>query len=109
MGLYMVSGNSIGHEHPHGIQYQHAPRTSAWPPVAVQITDMNTTLCQRHHHSPLRQAAQAKDISMISGATWATDTNMDPTGSPAHGHQLDLRLQPKQPTLTWLMWHGFRK
>lgn len=52
----MVSDDKMDLRHSHGPQHQHMPRISAWSPVAVQTTNINTALCHctghRHHHSP---------------------------------------------------------
>lgn len=46
MDFHMVSGNSMDRGHPHGLQCQHMPRTSAWSLVAIQIMDINVIVTQ---------------------------------------------------------------
>lgn len=46
-------------------------------------------------------AAQAKNISMVSGTTLATDNNMVPGGSSADEHQHGFRQQHKPQISTW--------
>ena len=45
LSVYVVSGNSRDHEHPHGLQHQHVPRPSTGFLVAVLPADNNMALC----------------------------------------------------------------
>ena len=51
-GFYMISGNRTKHEHSYGLQHQHMPRNSSWPPVAARPADINMTLCHSAGHRP---------------------------------------------------------
>ena len=40
MDFWVVSGDSMDHEHPRGLWHQHLPSTEAWALVAVKTTDI---------------------------------------------------------------------
>lgn len=82
--FYVGFGDGMDPRHPQGLQQQDRLQTSAWPPVAVQTTDINTAPswnsdCE-HYHGPWRQQkpwASARPLA----STQAMDTNMSPVGA----------------------------
>lgn len=94
MDFHLVSGNNVDdHRHPHGLQQQHRPWTSAWAQwQAVQATDTNTALShslsprgsmdQGHQHGP-QQQVQTADIHLALGS------------SSDHSYRHDLRREPR--------------
>ena len=84
-GLHMVSGDSMDHGHPHGLQWQYRPWISTWPMTYGHSTD------HRHHHVPqwqhrpqastwLQVAAETKGIHVAFGG----NTDHSPQQSSPH-------------------------
>jgi hypothetical protein len=65
--------------------------------MKVQNKDINLAFCRTWGIDIIillrREAAQAKDINIVSKASWVVGTNMIPNHSPTHGHQFTFRKQ----------------
>lgn len=84
--VHMDLGHSKDHSKLHSLWYEHEPQMSTWSAVAVEIKDISKAVCCHSgtgHQTPSQPlvAPQAKDINMVSQATWARDTNMVSKGS----------------------------
>lgn len=108
MDLHMVSSDSTDHRHPHGLWHQHTPQTSAWTPVAVQITDINRVTGCCSNTSPHTTLSSITDHEHKHGLRWlhrplistwfqvaSIDTRMTLSGGTGHAYQHGFRRQPE--------------